>query len=46
MLTDGRSEKEKQKTCEDMLAYCKLDTLAMVEIFRCLRSLNADTLGE
>jgi hypothetical protein len=37
MLTDGRSEEEKLKTCEAMLAYCKLDTLAMVELFKCLK---------
>ncbi len=39
MLTDGRSEVEKLKTREAMLAYCKLDTLAMVEVFRCLKAL-------
>jgi hypothetical protein len=37
MLTDGRNEEEKHKTCADLLAYCKLDTLAMVEIYRSLR---------
>jgi len=39
MLTDGRSESEKQKSSEDMLAYCKLDTLAMVEVFRFLQTI-------
>ncbi len=39
MLTDGLSNAEKQKTREAMLAYCKLDTLAMVEVFRCLQAL-------
>ncbi len=39
MFTDGRSESEKQKSTEDMLAYCKLDTLAMVEVFRFLQKI-------
>lgn len=38
-LTDGRNEEERLKTFEHMLAYCKLDTLAMVEVFRCLKAL-------
>lgn len=38
MLTDGRSDAEKKKTYKDMLEYCKLDTLAMVEIFRFLHN--------
>ena len=39
-LTDGRTEEEKQKTFDHMLAYCKLDTLAMVEVFQVLTSLQ------
>ena len=39
MLTDGRSEEEKAKTCDHLLNYCKLDTLAMVEVFQKLKAL-------
>ena len=39
-LTDGRNEKDRLETFEHMLAYCKLDTFAMVEIFRHLASLT------
>lgn len=35
-LTDGRSKEERGKTFEAMLAYCKLDTLAMAELFKYL----------
>ncbi len=41
MLTDGRTEENKAQTCEHMLAYCKLDTLAMVEAFNELKKLAA-----
>ncbi len=40
MLTDGRADDERRKTCADLIEYCKLDTLAMVEIFRRLTSLS------
>jgi hypothetical protein len=39
MLTDGRDANAKAKTCNDLLEYCKLDSLAMVEIFRYLTAL-------
>lgn len=39
MLTDGRSKDEMEKTCTHMREYCKLDTLAMVDIFRHLKSI-------
>lgn len=39
MLTDGRSKEEMEKTCTHMLEYCKLDTLAMAELFKCLKLL-------
>jgi hypothetical protein len=34
MVTDGRGAAERAATCKDLTAYCTLDTLAMVEVFR------------
>jgi hypothetical protein len=42
MLTDGRSENDKTETCNHLLSYCKLDTLAMVEVFRHLKTMKSD----
>lgn len=39
MLTDGRSQAERAVTCSELTAYCRLDTLAMVEVFRHLNSI-------
>lgn len=36
MLTDGRNEEKRAETCDHLRKYCDLDTLAMVEIFKCL----------
>jgi hypothetical protein len=38
MLTDGRGEAERATACDNLAAYCELDTLAMVEVFRHLES--------
>jgi len=37
-FTDGISEKEKQKIYDGLLEYCKLDTQAMVDISKVLKS--------
>lgn len=34
MLTDGRGAPERGQACKNLTDYCKLDTLAMVEVFR------------
>lgn len=39
MVTGDLTPDEKQKTREGLLKYCELDTFAMVEIYRLLRSL-------
>lgn len=36
-VLDGTREAEKEKILADLLEYCGLDTLAMVEIYRRLR---------
>ncbi len=33
-VLDGKREEQKQQILEDLMEYCKLDTLAMVEIYR------------
>lgn len=38
-IIDGKHADEKQQIIDDLLEYCKLDTLAMVEIFYKLRNL-------
>ncbi len=38
-VLDGTRESEKEKILADLLEYCKLDTLAMVEIFNVLKDL-------
>jgi hypothetical protein len=38
-VLDGKHPEDKQKILRDLLDYCKLDTLAMVEIFNTLRAL-------
>jgi hypothetical protein len=38
-ILDGKRPDEKDKILDDLIKYCKLDTLAMVEIFRKLRDL-------
>lgn len=38
-ILDGTRDGEKQQILEDLFEYCKLDTLAMVEIFNKLRNL-------
>lgn len=38
-----KTKKESEKIFSDLLEYCKLDTLAMVEIYRTLRGLSGDS---
>jgi hypothetical protein len=38
-VLDGTRDGEKEHILEDLLEYCKLDTLAMVEIFNKLRNI-------
>lgn len=38
-ILDGKRDDEKDKILDDLVEYCKLDTLAMVEIYNCLRKL-------
>ena len=38
-VLDGTRDSSKQQILEDLVEYCKLDTLAMVEIFNKLRNL-------
>ena len=38
-ILDGTRDGEKQQILSDLLEYCKLDTLAMVEIFNKLRNI-------
>lgn len=42
-VLDGTRAAEKDKILADLLEYCKLDTLAMVEIYKVLRNLNQTT---
>ena len=42
-VLDGTRAAEKDKILADLLEYCKLDTLAMVEIYRVLRNLGQTT---
>ena len=37
-VLDGKRESEKEKILSDLVEYCGLDTMAMVEIWRVLRS--------
>jgi hypothetical protein len=39
-ILDGKRMNEKEKILSDLLEYCKLDTLAMVEIYKRLRNLS------
>jgi len=39
MIDAQTSQEEKDQIAKDLLAYCKLDTLAMVEIYRFLKGL-------
>lgn len=39
-VLDGKREDDKPKILADLDKYCELDTLAMVEIFRCLTNLT------
>ena len=38
-ILDGKRDNEKAKILDDLVEYCKLDTLAMVEIYNCLKKL-------
>ncbi len=38
-VLDGKREDEKEKILDDLIEYCKLDTLAMVEIYKKLLSI-------
>ena len=38
-VLDGKRDNEKTKILDDLIVYCKLDTLAMVEIYNKLREL-------
>lgn len=40
LMADDTTSDDKKRLREDMLAYCKQDTLAMVEIWKVLRSLS------
>jgi len=35
----GKNPNQKDKILEDLIEYCRLDTLAMVEIYKVLRGL-------
>jgi hypothetical protein len=39
-IFEGRNSDMKEKIIDDLLQYCKLDTLAMVEIWRVLKELK------
>ncbi len=39
-VLDGKRDDEKQKILDDLIEYCKLDTLAMVEIYNVLKELT------
>jgi len=41
MLTDGREAAERATACNNLTAYCKLDTLAMVEVYQDLEKIAA-----
>jgi len=41
MIDPSTSQEEKSQIAKDLLEYCKLDTLAMVEIYRFLKKNNA-----
>jgi hypothetical protein len=38
-VLDGKREDQKQRILDDLVEYCKLDTLAMVEIYNKLKML-------
>jgi hypothetical protein len=38
-VLDGKRDAEKQQILDDLIEYCKLDTLAMVEIYKVLKAL-------
>lgn len=38
-VLDGKRDDEKEKILDDLIEYCKLDTLAMVEIYNVLKDL-------
>ena len=40
-VLDGKHDGEKDKILKDLEKYCKLDTMAMVEIYKKLQNLNA-----
>jgi hypothetical protein len=37
-VLDSKRADQKDQILSDLIEYCKLDTLAMVEIFKCLKS--------
>jgi hypothetical protein len=37
-ILDGKHEEEKAQIMTDLIAYCKLDTLAMVQLYRVLNA--------
>ena len=39
MISEYTSEKEKEEIKKDLLEYCKLDTWAMVEIYKFLKKI-------
>ncbi|MFH1433939.1 MAG: hypothetical protein ABIG32_03525 [Candidatus Uhrbacteria bacterium] len=39
MIDPATSQEEKAQIAKDLLEYCKLDTFAMVEIYRFLKAL-------
>lgn len=41
-VLDGKHDEQKQQILDDLVEYCKLDTFAMVEIYRYLKSLNKE----
>jgi hypothetical protein len=38
-VLDGKRDEQKQQILDDLVEYCKLDTLAMVEIYNKLKTL-------
>ncbi len=40
---DGVSEDDRQRVYDGLLEYCKLDTMAMIEIFKVLQAVTADS---
>ncbi|MCA9340911.1 DUF2779 domain-containing protein [Candidatus Saccharibacteria bacterium] len=39
-ILDDKRTNQKEQIMSDLIEYCKLDTLAMVEIYKCLKSLS------